>query len=220
MKNFKILILLNLFIFLTSCSSDSDNNFEGKQNETISTSNNNTFSRTESNDITQLGNDEQFQLFINNEYDLIKNINDKEALNLIYSDNNLTEDELNTFYSITGFDSESSFINYYNSQLELLINLDNKYNFNKYSQEELKVILINALDQFYNNSLVSKAGPCERKLRNDMVIVAAEAYAAHLACGLADLSVIGGVICHSAVVVWHAASNDNAILDYENCIKK
>ena len=26
MKNFKILILLNLFIFLTSCSSDSDNN--------------------------------------------------------------------------------------------------------------------------------------------------------------------------------------------------
>lgn len=214
MKNFKILILLNVFVFLVSCSSDFDNNNAGS----ISTSDSN--SRTKSNDISNLGNDEYFQTFINNEDNLVKNIKDKKAISIMYSDNNITEDELKTFYKVAGFESEISFINYYNSQLDLLRKLDNKYNLGKYSQEELKIILVNALEEGLNNKLVSKAGPCERKLRNDMLIIAAESYAMHMACGLADLTVIAGVICHGAVIVYHAASNDNATIAYEDCINK
>lgn len=203
-----------MFVFLVSCSSDFDNNNAGS----ISTSDSN--SRTKSNDISNLGNDEYFQTFINNEDNLVKNIKDKKAISIMYSDNNITEDELKTFYKVAGFESEISFINYYNSQLDLLRKLDNKYNLGKYSQEELKIILVNALEEGLNNKLVSKAGPCERKLRNDMLIIAAESYAMHMACGLADLTVIAGVICHGAVIVYHAASNDNATIAYEDCINK
>lgn len=56
------------------------------------------------------------------------------------------------------------------------------------------------------------------RYNNCVTGAAAVAVLEHIACGAADLTIILGIICHSAVVTLHMAANNSCSYGYEDCM--
>ena len=209
MKKIFYLILVVLTISCTNENETYDNT-----NSTTKTNENIFLRNTSTNDLSK---DPTFILYAESEDNVLEKVKDRNSMLLL--NNNVTEENLSSLVYLAGFNDTNEFTTYYSNQYSLILELKEKYGFDKLSQEELNTILLNSFNSYYGVNESAKLGPCERKLRNDLAINATEAFAAHLACGSLDLTVIGGILCHGAVVTWHYYQNDNAILEYENCIK-
>ena len=58
---------------------------------------------------------------------------------------------------------------------------------------------------------------CNRERGNCIGSVAAQAAAAHLACAAADLTIIAGIICHGAAIIYQITAGDNCNIAYRRC---
>ncbi len=116
-----------------------------------------------------------------------------------------------------GFSSEEEFLNYYENQKKLMFDLE-KDGITRFTNEE--IIAATTFILCENNTYpetTTKYNNCARKYRNCMLIAFATAIGGHVACGGADLTIIGGIICHGAVVTLQYAMQDNCGADFEDC---
>lgn len=81
-------------------------------------------------------------------------------------------------------------------------------------EEELQEILRVEIEKV----LAVAKNNCWRRYRNEIAINTAAAIAGHIACGTADITVVLGIICHAAVTTLQLAANDNALMDYQDCM--
>jgi len=169
-----------------------------------------------SQDINRLSKDANFLSLVRNEDEFIKKATDKELLKVIYADKKLNDDELSTFYKVFST-NEKDFYEYIKTQNELYNILNTKYNFEKYSKIELQTIFSVQIEEIYMSTSTSRSN-CYRRYLNAIAINASAAALGHTACLSVDWTGIGAAVCHGSVFVAHIAANDNAYLDYKDCL--
>jgi len=97
----------------------------------------------------------------------------------------------------------------------------------KYSQEELNKIFTPYIQSILlENDSELGVDPAlgKRNCRGvyiaTLTLNASIAYGAHIACLGADLTVVGGVLCHGSVAAGQAAANYIAYEDYLDCLNR
>lgn len=167
--------------------------------------------------INELDTDKDFIAYLESNDVFVNNAkNDRKLADKIFSDSNLTEQELPEFY-LAFNTNEKNYTYFIDKQNSILKSLAVKYKFDSYSN--LIEILNTEINEVYSKALAG-GGNCKRRYVNALTINAAAATAGHYACVGLDLTTgPGGLLCHGAVVLGHMAANDNAYLDYQDCLK-
>ena len=121
---------------------------------------------------------------------------------------------MEVFSETLGFSSYKSYLIYLEDRVGTIIELDKKYNLN-----EDKVL--NAISARLDGSSTGMSGGCNctRINNNCLAGVLSASIIGHLGCATLDVTVIAGVICHSAVTIGHVAGSDNCNATAENCIR-
>jgi hypothetical protein len=170
-------------------------------------------------DLSKLSQDVDFKNYIVNEYNFNNNVSDINLLNELNLDSKLSKDELSSFYKLFST-TENSYNKYLFSQSAIMNTLEKKYSFSKYSKKELDGILTPVITEIYTNlnSSLTERRNCRGVYIASLALNASVAYGAHMACLGADVTVIGGIACHSAVAIGQAAANYIALEDYRDCM--
>jgi hypothetical protein len=142
------------------------------------------------------------------------------------------ESDLNKFFSAFNT-NKISYSNHLNRQNQILSTVSNRYNFKKYNESQLfEVISVEILEIINSDETIfhpiqlpipentTLGTNCRRRYNNALTFNFATAVVAHLGCTAGNLAVIPGLICHAAVAFAHAAADDNAYLDYLDCIRE
>ncbi len=58
---------------------------------------------------------------------------------------------------------------------------------------------------------------CMEYFLNRLASVSATAAGAHFACAFLDISVIGGILCHSAAFIYQISESNTARMELKNC---
>lgn len=170
-------------------------------------------------EITSLSENPLFQEYVENTIFLSNTLTNNDLLKKIYSDGKIDKKEIDIFVKLIGFNSKVDYANFVEKQNENLLIIKKMYNLNPENTTQLKQVLKKAIDKFWKNDFIGVMNPCADKYRNDLVINASVAVAGHLACAGLDITIIGGIICHGAVIAGQSAANSNARIDYLNCLK-
>jgi hypothetical protein len=176
-------------------------------------------------EINELNKDINFINFLNNEISFIQKEVKKEIISKIYNDKVLSKDELEKFYGVFGI-NQNDYLNFVKKQNALLIEISKKYEFVNFSDEKLKEILKIEIEEVFNSEnnpfykIDNDLKNCKRRFVNALTINSSVAIGGHYACVSLDLTGPAGLLCHGAVLLGHMAANDNAYLDYQDCLKK
>lgn len=171
-----------------------------------------------SQNINLLNSDKDFQEYVASELKFTTNTNG-EALMQLTTEGSINETNLSLFYRAFNINA-NDFVNFTNKQILIYKNISEKYKFKSYSEKELNSILQVEILEVLNSIYAKKPEPCRDVYINDLQINFATAVGAHIACGTADITVVLGIICHGAVAMGHNAANNNAYINYQNCLKK
>lgn len=140
------------------------------------------------------------------------NLNLDLALELTSRDD-LTDLKLVILSNALGFIDLEEMKTFLTNQIKLSIDIEERYTISNYDIEYIQNILLS--DDF------SKSSPCTDRCfgRSENCIIAATATAvvAHLGCATLDFTVIGGIICHSAVATIQYVENSNCQYDLDDC---
>ncbi len=168
-------------------------------------------------DINEILNDKDFQSYlivIDKESKLKKDI---KKIKEILSDNVVDENETKILYSVIGYENNEEFISNLKYQLELLNNLNNKYQLSKLTSNDLGILYNQGINML-NITSQNRGGHCARSYNNCMRIAFGIAVGAHLACTPLDVTVVAGLACHGAVALVHYSMQDDCELGYSDCI--
>jgi hypothetical protein len=163
--------------------------------------------------ISDLNQDPNFISYVNNELGFKERANLsllKEIINVP-----ITKENIDFFYK-TYSTNEKEFISFMNAQNLILRDFSDKYNFKSYSENELLIILNTEVTEVLQST--SKINRCRDKYVNSLGINLCAAIAGHVACGAADITVFLGILCHGAVLTGQHLANQNAYLDYLDCM--
>lgn len=169
-------------------------------------------------DVKELGSDSDYINFVKIILDESEKNYDIKLINNIIADNIVTEVEYKDVPGALGFKNEEEFKSSLNQKIIYLNNVNKKFNIKDFSNAKLAdatVISIDVIKGFENGDDL-----CARERRNCRAIAIATAVGGHLACVGADLTIAGGILCHSAVAMLQYSMNDNCNIEYQRCINK
>lgn len=141
------------------------------------------------------------------------------------SDKKISENEFKDLHLALGYKSQKDYLASMESQNKKLMNLEKKYQLSGLQNNQMTELIeggfvyLNLPLDPVNETPVA-FGDCERRLKNTLALNFGVAVAAHIACGTVDITVVLGALCHAAVLTTHIAADDNARLDYKECINK
>lgn len=181
-----------------------------------------------SQDINNLNKDQDFKNYLKNELEFIKK-SDPKLVKQIKGITN--ESDLNKFF--TAFNTNrTSYSDHLNKQNQILSTISNRYNFKNFNQKQLIDLLTTQILEIANEDEsiilpiplptpdnVVLGTNCKRRYVNALAINASVATVGHAACLSLNLLGPAGWICHGAVALGHLAADDNAYLDYQDCLK-
>lgn len=182
-----------------------------------------------SQDINNLNKDQDFKNYLKNELEFIKK-SDPKLVKQIQGVKD--ENDLNKFF--TAFNTNKiSYSNHLNKQNQILSTISNRYNFKKYNQNQLfEVISVEILEIINSDEATfhpiqlpipentTLGTNCRRRYNNTLTSNFATAVVAHMACAAGYLAVVPGLICHAGVALIHSTADDNAYLDYLDCVRE
>lgn len=115
--------------------------------------------------------------------------------------------------------TESDYIDYVTTQRQLANYIEATYHLSDLEGEVVTDMLIPVIE-IVNPEIVTTYSDCKGVYIANLALNASVAYAAHIACmSTVDATVIGGIICHAAVVIGQTAANYIALDNYETCKK-
>lgn len=183
--------------------------------------------------INQITTDARFISLLQEEYTAMDNVTNIDALKN-YDTDNLNDNDINNIASLLGYSSTSAYVNSLNAKRATINELNDEYNLNSYSTDQLIELGVTALQGNKSRNKAYEGGgeiipvepigkddpcDCKRKRRNCIAAAAAAAFAGHLGCAALDVTVIAGLACHAAVAIAQAAATDNCHIEYKECIK-
>jgi hypothetical protein len=172
-------------------------------------------------DLQKITNDKDFINYINNNNNFIKKANNKELVYDLWADKKISEDELPKFYDLFST-NEVQFQKFTKEQDYLLNIILDRYKLKNYSNTDLIKIINPYINEVYNldtNSSTTEKRNCTGVYHAQLIFNASVAVGASIACGAADLTIIGGILCHSAVLAGQVAANYIALEDYKDCVR-
>ena len=153
----------------------------------------------------------------------IEKLSDQQALQRIYSDGRIAEEEMREFYTIFKTD-RSSFENFINNQALLIKTINARYKLNTYSQDRVISVLEGAVKDLIivrQPEFAVTTEDCRNVWLAKLVLNASLAVAGYQACmPLIAAGGLPGIICTAAVFAGHEAANYIALSEYRDCIKK
>jgi hypothetical protein len=176
-------------------------------------------SNASAQELSALSKDTTFISYVKDQLEFNKNSN-IELVNELASQEEMGEGQLELFYEAfkTNEEDYTSFVKTQQGRLNVLYQV---YELESLSAEDLSPYFEDTLTQLGVGQEQSQTmgDNCGRRYRNTLAINLGTAVVAHLGCGFADMTVVAGLICHGAVYLVHSAADDNAYLDYLDCIK-
>lgn len=169
---------------------------------------------THGQDTSKLSDDKNFISYIENQL----NFNNSIDVKIIKSVNveklkNEDQNQIDQFLRACSMDGEG-YIDFLNLQNQRLESFTKSFNLTSIDERELMEILTVEIEQV----MAASSNNCWRRYRNAIAMNLAGAIAGHIACGTADITVVLGIICHAAVTTFQLAANDDALLDYRECV--
>lgn len=178
--------------------------------------------------LEDLKNDETFKEYGKEEF-LVNSRIKKEDLGAIkqsIDDNHLSVEELGKIHTYYGFENHEEYLAYLKRQDERLNKLEKDYLFSKEDKEEVRKAFDDAYFNLYTNedyqqllgtSGVEERSSCYTGYKRCVTSAAAYAVIEHIGCGVADLTVVIGIICHSAVLTLHMNAIEDCRDSYYDC---
>lgn len=168
----------------------------------------------------QLYKNENFQKLVLLDNGFFQRKIDKDLLDRISKEREgfVNEKNYEEISSGLGFGSVDEMMSYYENMNNLFNEL-NKVNIRSYSSEDIQNAAVKVLCD-NNSSTDSKLAPptkCQRAFRNCNAIAVGTAVGGHVACATADITIIAGVFCHSAVHIVMSAMLDDCRMDLDDC---
>ncbi|NHM02803.1 hypothetical protein [Flavobacterium difficile] len=156
-------------------------------------------------------------MYLKNQLEFSKGATDTKKVKELLSDGKLDESEIDTYFKVFSTD-ETKFTNYIKLQNSLYTSLNDEYNLGEISQETL----IPIIEEIYIKDLLpfEERSTCKQKYIRDITSAAALALIEHGGCIALDLTVVAGIICHSAVSLIQWNSGQDALDAYHACFKK
>lgn len=223
-------ILKTLFIIITSmlAFSFTTNNEKGEPD----------------NSIQGLSSDARFIALAQAQVQAMNNVTDFDALEAFANDDNLSDSDINQIASLLGYPSTATYESYLSNQKDIIKELDDDYNLSNYSEAQLTQLSLNALNSNKSKAgsrsrskskyqtgeipIIIDVEPtgetnecedlCEEVRVACLLEVAAAATAAHIGCGIADITIIAGIACHSAVLVAQVAGSNKCNKEAKKCV--
>ncbi|ESU23068.1 hypothetical protein FLJC2902T_32320 [Flavobacterium limnosediminis JC2902] len=175
-----------------------------------------------SQDFDKILNDSDFEAYLIAYDKEVKLPKDYNKIKELMSDDKIDENEIKDIHEYLGYESYDAYISNLALQANLLEKLENRYTLSQYTQEELADLFDAGFTMYKMDTIgtIGMAGTnCGRRLRNCHGLALAVAVGAHIACGPADVTIIIGLMCHSAATGAHYLMLDNCNLDYQDCIR-
>lgn len=206
--------LIFYFLFAGSLSITSCKNDERNINEIGITSKVNEGSQAASRKSMIL--DEKVIEFFMNEKKIMEQAKNKDAVfnlaNQLPSNNN--QDLFYTSFNTT----EVDFHQYIENQRTLMKYIEENYQLSSMENGVRAELLAPVIEQV-NSDFAEVTSDCRGVYIAKLALNASVAYGAHVACLTADVTVVAGALCHSAVLVGQTAANYIALDEFKTCIK-
>ena len=190
-----------------------------------------------SNSAQDLSSDTRFIGLAQDQMKAMDNVTNFDAFEALIKKDNLTNSDINQLASVLGYPNRAAYDTYINNKNAIIEALDEDYNLSQYTQAQLTQISLNVMNsfrsQFRSKSLNKAETPidpvpssetnecedlCEEVRKACILEVGAAAVAAHIGCGVADLTVIAGIACHSGVLIAQGFGNRKCNKEYDKCI--
>lgn len=176
---------------------------------------------------TTISADTVFKALIKGHLEFYKKIQNPEAIRLVLSDNTITPQEYRNYPLYFGCANAGEFENYYKLLNSRVKYLNAKYAFNSRSKQEQSAIVTQEIylqlgiqQTVVNPSLnLTDVENCERQRRICLGSVSAQTILMHFGCAGLDLTIIAGIVCHSAATLYQYTEGLKCNDAYNQCIK-
>ncbi|MBI6117644.1 hypothetical protein [Salegentibacter maritimus] len=128
--------------------------------------------------------------------------------------------ELLDLSNAMGYDNPEELVDFYEEQDERIKNLSSKYGLTSKNIVDLEAPIMEAfVSEGLNVTTKSAGSTCGDRYNNCLTNAFAVAGLEHIACGIADVTVIVGIACHALVTTLHITANNECGYAKENCEK-
>ena len=210
MNQSKKILCISLILFTIACSRETDTFVKNSIPE----------NHTVVNRQSLILADTYFQAMIKGQLVHYARVVDLVHIKKVMADNKITQEEYRLIPGYHGYSSVTEFEKYY-----LLLNnqgqyLNAKYGFKNMSADDQFATLKAGFDKELGVAQNLVDASCESIRQNCLANVAAQATLMHLGCISADLTLFGGILCHSAAFLYQVTSSSNCNTDYDKCTKQ
>lgn len=168
-----------------------------------------------------------FTTLLLDEFDLFQKIdNNKYALlKTVAGSKRITEKEILLYLNALGFTSREQVIQFQQKINSSIQYLNNKYYLNQFSQNQKQSLFEKKYVTLINNNKVlkkmaSRENSCESSRIACIASVSAQAAIMHVGCATIDISIIGGIVCHTAALVYQGTESYRCNTAAADCIKQ
>lgn len=170
--------------------------------------------------LEKLQSDIRFKSYLEKNQNFIDNIKDANLVKALAEKENLNEQDLKRLSIAIGFKSYEEYLEYYESQKSTLIKLENDYKLSSYQISDIEEAIIITNAPVVSGQPNDCVKSCNRTSFNCQGAATAGAAVAHIGCLSADVTVIGGIVCHAAVAAVQYFVLDECINQEEQCLSR
>jgi hypothetical protein len=128
----------------------------------------------------------------------------------------LSQDESRLLAEAMGYRSLEDFEAFNLSLKEKLNTLESEFNIGALSQEDLESLIEEKNQEKFGGDPCNCFGMAQNCLNS----VTAAAVIAHLGCTTLDLTIVGGILCHAAVLVVQHSESNNCFNNRNHCLQQ
>ncbi|MDR6920202.1 hypothetical protein [Chryseobacterium sp. 2987] len=209
MKKSLLAVVLSGTLFLSSCANDEQNLNDADVKSNVENT-------VQMKTLDSFTSDEKVIGFFKNEKNFMEKAQNSEDVFALDAEETL-DDKQDKFYTVFNT-SETEFHNYVQTQRQLIHYIEEEYHLSELEGAVRAELITQVIEQIYPEISVTFSD-CRGVYIAKLALNASVAYGAHVACLTADVTIVVGALCHSAVLVGQAAANYIALDEYRTCVK-
>lgn len=173
--------------------------------------------------------DSRFQKFVSLVQEDVSRVKDVKTISAICRKTTLTEQDIDKLSIAFGYPNKADYIKNQKSFINNLNELNKSYRFNEKSKRQLQVAVNSVFSELHFVGHFKKSGsaseatnlevadPCETARLSCLASTASQAVIMHIGCSIPDMTLILGLLCHSAVVVYQVSTSINCNATAASC---
>ncbi|GGG35035.1 hypothetical protein GCM10011344_39770 [Dokdonia pacifica] len=182
--------------------------------------------------IQELSSDARFIGLLQDQLQLVNKAKDLKTLASYDSKESLSNADINKISTLAGYKSRADYERALKSKIAVIKSLEKDYNISKYSKSQLNQIGLTTMNSrnfkaalpviIDDGDVGGNTNECLELCADARTacyaVATTAAVAAHIGCGAADVTVILGIACHTAVLAAQAAALHQCDVTYAQCV--